>query len=313
MSTVRAGDLDVWYERSHGDGPTLVLVHGFAGPSSTGWPPIIEKFKRAFDLVLYDIRAHGQTRTVASREATPNNKNQPLEEEIAALGTVTIPQFAADLDALMDALNIERAHIAGVSMGGMVSAQFACDFPHRVRSLLLCDTVAGNAQGPDDAANEVERTVLNSFERMVHIVEKYGMQNLVDRENRYRREGDKYARLSSMSLDEQDEKNQRQKVGHMTQAAYIATGRAVCARPDLTSRTPGITSPVLVSCGEWDLFYPCAMRDHAIISGSRFVTVRGAAHDTVNYTPDLWHQACTEFIADVEAGRDIAGEVELAN
>ena len=66
--------------------------------------------------------------------------------------------------------------------------------------------------------------------------------------------------------------------------------------------------PVLVSCGEWDTFYPCAVRDHALIKNSRLVTIRGAAHATPDYKPELWMRAVFDFIDDVEAGRDVRGE-----
>jgi len=292
MPTIHINGIDVWYERSGGPGPTLVLTHGFAGPSSYGWPPIIEEFKRRFDLVLYDVRAHGKT-------------------TVPDPATVTVSQFAADLAALLDALGIDRAHIGGVSMGGMISAQFACDYPGRLRSLLLCDTIAGNAKGPDEGANAVERVVLDAFERIAELVEELGTEELVRRENRYRREKDPYAHLSSLSLDEQDAKNWRQKVECMTEEGFLAAARAMRERPDLTSRTPAITAPTLVSCGEWDLFYPGAVRDHRLIPNSRFVTIRGAAHSTPDYTPELWLRACAEFIADVEAGIDIRGEFIL--
>jgi len=293
MPTARVNDIDIWYERSVAPGPLLVLTHGFAGPTG-GWPPIIEPFKAHFDLLLYDVRAHGNT-TVPDDPAT-----------------VTVPQFAADLAGLLDALGIERAHVGGVSMGGMISAQFACDYPQRLRSLLLCDTTAGNGAGPGDAANAVERRIVGAFEQMAHIVGKYGVAGLVDREDAYRLESDRYARLSEMSLEEQAAKNRRQKLGMMTEAGYLAANRALRERPDLTSRTPAITAPTLVSCGEWDDFYPCAERDHALIPNSRLVTVRRAAHSTPDFRPKLWQRAVFEFIDDVEAGRDVRGESELA-
>ena len=301
MSTIRVNGIDIWYERSGSDGPLLVLTHGFAGPSCVGWPPVIDEFRSHFDLLLYDVRAHGET-------TVPEDAS-----------TVTMPQFAADLAGLMDALDIEQAHIAGVSMGGMISAQFACDYPERVRSLALCDTVAGNAAqrppgaaGPSAEADDVERAVAVVFEHLAHIVEKYGLAELVARENRHRHDGDPYARLSAMSLDEQDAKNARQKVEHMTVAGFLAANRAVRERPDLSSRTPDITAPTLVSCGEWDMFYPVAQRDHALIANSRFVTIRGAAHSTPDFRPQLWKRAIFDFIADVEAGRDVRGEFVLA-
>src|SRR5581483_7406235 len=94
MPFVPVGDIALWCERS-GEGtgrPTLVLTHGFAGPTA-GWPPIIDAFRREFDLVLYDVRAHGRT-------------GMPADA-----ATVTVPRFAADIAALLDGLGIERAHI----------------------------------------------------------------------------------------------------------------------------------------------------------------------------------------------------------
>lgn len=288
MGTVRINGIDLWYERSGSAGPVFVLTHGFAGPTF-GWPRVVEDFKSHFDLVLYDVRAHGDSGGADDA------------------ASVSVPQFAADLAGLLDALTIERAHVGGVSMGGMISAQFACDFPDRVRSLALCDTTAGNGAGPSEAANEAERGVRRAFERMAHVVEKYGMAGLVDRENRYRRDGDQYAHLQASTLQQQDEKNARSKLDHMTAEGFLAANRALRERPDLTSRTPAIDAPALVSCGEWDAFYPCAERDAGLIPNARLVTVRGAAHATPDYQPQLWKRAIFDFVADVESGRDVRG------
>jgi pimeloyl-ACP methyl ester carboxylesterase len=307
MPTAHINGIDTWYERSgtgNGSRPVVMLTHGFAGPASAGWPPIVDDFKRRYDVITYDVRAHGRTTT-------------PADES-----TVTMPQFAADLDALMDHLGIEQAHIAGISMGGMISAQFACDFPHRLRSLSLIDTIAGNAAaipGDEPSANPsaddpltVERLVANAFARIAHIAEKYGVEEVVARENKHRHEVDQYAQYAVKSLEEADEENYDHKVRHMTPRGFIASAHALRNRPDLTSRTPQVTAPTLVSCGEWDLFYPAAVRDAALIPNRRFVTIRRAAHDTLFFQPHLWYQAMTTFLDDVEAGRDIKSDVVLA-
>ena len=132
------------------------------------------------------------------------------------------------------------------------------------------------------------------------------------RENRWRHDGDRYAHLSSLTLEEQDARQLRRVDELMTADGYIAAARALRDRPDLTSRTPSITVPTLVSCGEWDGFYPCALRDHGLIRNACLSTVRGAAHDTTTYRPQLWKRAVLEFLADVEAGRNVRGEVEYA-
>jgi pimeloyl-ACP methyl ester carboxylesterase len=194
-------------------------------------------------------------------------------------------------------------------MGGMVSAQFACDYPDRLLSLWLCDTTAGN-QG-DSATADIERQLVEVFARTERIVAKHGFAALMRRENRYRREQDPYAATSSFTLDEQDQRN-LDRISRMTDAGFIASNVAMRERPDLTSRTPRITAPTLVSCGEWDMFYPCAQRDHRLIANSRFATVRGAAHDTTNYRPQLWKRVYLDFIDDLDAGRDTRGEFEYA-
>jgi 3-oxoadipate enol-lactonase len=298
MALARVNDIDIWHEISRAPGGSasadlLVLTHGFAGPSA-GWRSIVDDVKARYDVLTYDVRAHGRT-TVPDDGATVN-----------------VPQFAADLAGLLDHLGVARAHIAGVSMGGMISAQFACDCPDRVRSLLLCDTTAGNGAGPDEAANEVERYVVEAFSRLAHIAEKYGMAELVRREKRYRHEGDPYVRLSAAPLEEHDANDAQAKLERMTQRGYLLANKALRERPDLTARTPAIAAPTLVSCGVWDRFYPCARRDARLIPGARLVSIEGAAHDTLWYQPESWKRAVLEFLADVEAGRDVAGEITLA-
>ena len=288
MPTVRLNGIDLWYEVK-GHGPALVLTHGFSGPTPQ-WPPVINEFPERFRLILYDVRGHGRT-------------------SVPPPATFSMPQYAADLAALLDHLDIERAHIGGVSMGGMVSAQFACDFPERVRSLMLCDTTAGN--GGDPATAEIDQAMGQMCDRWIAIVSKHGLKELVEREVRHRHEQDEYAALAEMSLEWQDAKNRR-KVEVMTDEGYIAAAVAMRDRPDLTSRTPLILAPTLVSCGEWDMFYPCAQRDARLIRNSRFATIRRAAHSTPDYRPQRWKQAIYDFIDDVEAGRDVRGEVEYA-
>src|SRR6266487_3411038 len=174
MPLAHVNGIDIWYEVSTPrapDAPLLVLTHGFAGPH---WPPVVDEFRTRFRVLDYHVRGHGRT----------GGPDVPAHN--------SLPQYAADLAGLLDALVIERAHIGGVSMGGMISAQFACDYPSRLRSVLLCDTTAGNGTG-DNAAADAERQIREAFGTMARIVEKQGLAELVERENRYRRERDPFA------------------------------------------------------------------------------------------------------------------------
>lgn len=101
-------------ERRKGEGPPLVLVHGFGG-SRAMWDDVIAALPAHLPLVRYDLRGFGAS---AQDEAVPF-------------------RHADDLLALLDHLGIERAHLCGLSMGGAIAARFAIEHPDRVARLVL--------------------------------------------------------------------------------------------------------------------------------------------------------------------------------
>jgi pimeloyl-ACP methyl ester carboxylesterase len=121
MPKVRVGDIDMYYE-VHGEGEPLVIING-AGASVAVSYRRIPAFSREFRLVLFDNRGVGLS-------------DKPDM-------TYTTELMADDLAGLLDALDIESAHIQGVSMGGMIAQQFALRHPNRVRSLVLAVTYCG--------------------------------------------------------------------------------------------------------------------------------------------------------------------------
>jgi pimeloyl-ACP methyl ester carboxylesterase len=220
-----------------------------------------------------------------------------------------MPQYARDLRALLDALEIERAHIGGVSQGGMISAQFAVDFPERTRSLLVCDSTAGN--GADEGAGGAwERALQGYFDWMAAYAREHGLAALAEERIRIAREQDPHY-FEFPAPEEEREQRDRGRHTRMSLAAFLGTCAAIRSRPDLTARLRDVRAPALVVAGEWDGFYPCAERDHALLAGSRFVRVRRCGHASPDWRPDAFVRAVSEFVADVEGGREVAGEVWL--
>jgi len=290
MPTVRANGIDIWYDLL-GQGPPLVLNHGWRGPTDD-WPPgVLEGLAQHLRLLVHDVRGHGRTTAPDDPEA------------------YSMPVYAQDLRALMDALEIERAHICGSSQGGMIAAQFAVDYPERTRSLLICDSSAGNGvdEGP---AGEWERALQGHLEAMEAIACERGLAELAERIIEANRERDPHY-FDYPEPVEQREQKDRDRHTSMSLAAFIGTNRAMRFRPDLTARIRELQAPALVLVGEWDDFLLCARRDHRLIQGSRFVLMRGSGHGTPGWRPDAFVRAVSEFVADVEAGRDVAGEFEL--
>ena len=305
MPTVHANGIDIWYERlgpsvaedpnnSVAQGPSperlpLVLTHGFAGPSAH-WRPELLSLAEKRPLVLYDVRGHHRT-------TVPQDPSD-----------YSLPTFAADLAALLRAIGIERAHIGGVSMGGMITAQFAVDYPELCASVLLCDTTCGNApmlavppENPDAAA-QWEMRLVTDVTLLKEAVRHYGLEATLLREWEWKKANDAHLEVSPYSLA-----NDLERIKLMTPEGHIGAAHAIASRPDLTDRIPKITAPALVMIGEWDDFLPCALRDHELIPGSRLVVRQHCAHGS-RWRQETFLGEIEAFLDDVEAGRPVAGE-----
>jgi 3-oxoadipate enol-lactonase len=101
------------------DAPPLLLLHSI-GTTQNIWSPQTTALTRHFRVIRPDLRGHGLS------EVTP--------------GDYSMASLAQDALALLDALGIRQAHVAGVSLGGRVAQQIAAETPERVLSLLLVDT-----------------------------------------------------------------------------------------------------------------------------------------------------------------------------
>jgi pimeloyl-ACP methyl ester carboxylesterase len=118
----RAGHLDVRYELAGPDGaPVVTFVHGLAA-SLEIWAGQAERLSDRFRVLRYDLRAHGGT----SSADVPCSRSD----------------LATDLARLLDALGIERTAVVGHSAGGVVTQQFAVDYPARVSALGFIGTAS---------------------------------------------------------------------------------------------------------------------------------------------------------------------------
>ena len=301
MPTVRANGIDIRYELlspSVAQGPSperapLVLTHGFAGPLDN-WIDEVRTLADERPLLMYDVRGHGLT-TVPPDPAD-----------------YSVPTFAADLAALLRALGIERAHIGGVSMGGIITAQFAVDYPEMCQSVLLCDTTCGNASAPlstgaagEGPAVDWERHMQIGMALLQNSVRERGMEETVRREWEWNEQNNPHISESPYTLE-----GDLERIKLMTTEGYLGAARALIDRPDLTGRVTAITAPTLVMVGAWDDFLPCALRDHELIPGSRLVVRERCGHGS-RWRLDSFLREVDSFLADVEAGRPVAGKREV--
>lgn len=112
-----------------GKGPPLFMVHGI-GARRTSWAGLTEHLKDDFTCIAYDLRGHGDS---------------PKGDGPFGLG-----ELVADLEALRAKLGIEKAHVIGHSLGGMIGPAYARAYPDRVMALGLLSTAAFRTE--DDSA-----------------------------------------------------------------------------------------------------------------------------------------------------------------
>ena len=115
MEKVNVNGIQLAYDRQ-GDGPTLVLLHGFPLDRHL-WDEVVPLLGDTFDVILPDLRGFGESTTIDSQSS--------------------MDDYASDIAGLLDKLEIQKAAIVGHSMGGYVALAFARLYPDRVSGLGL--------------------------------------------------------------------------------------------------------------------------------------------------------------------------------
>jgi pimeloyl-ACP methyl ester carboxylesterase len=111
-----------------GEGPLVVLLHGFGG-SARNWRPQLRALRDRFRVAAFDVRGHA--RTEAPHDAAAYRPER----------------FVADLARVLDHLGAAQAVVGGLSMGAGIAARFAAEHPARVRGLVLASLPPGAEAG----------------------------------------------------------------------------------------------------------------------------------------------------------------------
>ncbi len=123
MPRIDRDGVGIYYE-VHGDGPPLLLTHGYSSTSAM-WHGQIEALARDHQLILWDMRGHGHS-------------DYP-DDPKAYSEALTV----GDMAAILDIVGAKRAIIGGLSLGGYMSLAFYRAHPERTRALLIIDTGPG--------------------------------------------------------------------------------------------------------------------------------------------------------------------------
>ena len=151
MPQAKANGIEIEYESFGRDGdPLILLIMGFAA-QLIFWPePLCEGLAaKGFRVVRFDNRDIGRSTHLAGLTAP---EPRAVLAEVVAGRTPEVPytldDMASDAVGLMDALGVERAHIAGASMGGMIAQLVAINHPERAKSLISIMSTTGRRDLP---------------------------------------------------------------------------------------------------------------------------------------------------------------------
>ena len=274
-SVLQVNDVHIWYEE-FGDinNETILLIMG-ANANCKQWPQefIDELTARNFRVVRFDNRDVGKS-SWFGKEPTYNKFLKILPEfflEIivnrifglavdskgkfkfseASSVQYDLSDMAKDAVSLMDLLNIEKAHIVGASMGGMITQIIALDYPERVKSITPIMTTPG-------IQNE---SLSGPSQELLNAMQKSFVMNLKGRFEDGVVEIYKQLTGSRFPFDEQDFRNKLAPIVEHGNNPFALHGAAIGASPDRTSRLNEINVPTLVIHGTEDAILPL---DHGI-------------------------------------------------
>jgi pimeloyl-ACP methyl ester carboxylesterase len=264
--------VSLWH-RLTGEGEPVVQIHG-AGFGHFNLDPVTPIVAGAgFRVIDYDQRGYGQS-------------DKPVQH-------YDMEVFADDLAALLDALEVERAHVHGTSMGGMVAIAFAGKYPQRTQSVVInCAAAKLGRMGrlifknwidiasmdPDGPGSRILAELISWQAVNKRFLESEAGQGIVDHCQQILRESNRVE-------------------------VFTAVCQAMCDM-DLTPWLPRITSPALVVGGDEDIMTPWDQGPEGVgqqgiyegIAGSERVVIEGAGHSTIFDATEEYGAAVVEFL-----------------
>lgn len=251
----------LWVE-SQGAGTPVLLLHGL-GSSGADFEQVAPGLSRSHRVVVPDVRGHG-------RSGKPP-------------GPYSVPLFAGDIAQVCDHLGLKGAHVAGLSMGGMIAFQLAVDRPDLVRSLTIINS------GPA----LVPRTLKQKLPLLLRllILGWFGPGA--------------FARVLAPKLFPKPEQEalRRQlieRVGSNDKAAYLAATRALIGW-SVVDRVKEIACPILVLGSDRDYTPTAVKRAYmALLRDARLVELRDSGHAAPADQPEQVLAAMESFLAQVE-------------
>jgi 3-oxoadipate enol-lactonase len=245
-------------------GPWVMLSHGLA-TDLTMWDELTGALKDRYRVLRYDARGHGAS--------------------AAPAGDYSLDLLVDDAAALLDALDVQQTHFAGLSMGGMIGLGMLIKHPQRMKSAAIADS--RHTTTPDFTQAWLDR---------IAAVRNGGIEAVV---------ASTVTRWSSAGLAERNPAAiaRMEAMVRRTSANGYCGCAAALARLNYGSRLNEINAPTLVICGDEDHGAPPenSRQMSPMIGDSRFLEIKQAGHISNIEQPAIFNDAVRGFFDEVEA------------
>ncbi len=267
MPIVNVNGVNLNYEVA-GQGKTVVFLHGMTG-STQDWANQMAVLSPKYQVVALDLRGHGKS-------AAPSGEEQ-----------YSIPIFADDVFVLLRMLDIKKCCLAGHSIGGFITLQFALEHQDMLAALVLVDTSSGQfARDPGFAQLRQKLDELARSQGMEAAFE-YDVANNPMRVERLQ----KHPELREVT---------RRKMLMTSVDGYIYGSSAIGKWESVTSRLSEIKVPALICWGDEDLGFTEAVQVlKEGIADSELVTVKGVGHNPHEEAPDVFNEVLLKFLGRI--------------
>jgi pimeloyl-ACP methyl ester carboxylesterase len=263
----RANGIEMSYELS-GEGACLVLIHGFTDNLGM-WYRQVPVLSRHYQVLTYDVRGHGDTRDPTA--------------------SFSMDLFAADLEALLGALEIEKTCVLGYSMGGRIGLSFALHYPERTTGLIFANS---GVRGAHQRLTEEQIAELAERRRqMVEMFETGDIQLIADGMAE-RSFSPGMRETNPVEFQKYVEVKLRNDPRHYL-SIMEAMVEAMASPPDLTK----LGCPVLIIAGDRDGFMTVEdARSMERAIGDATATILPTGHAAAIEAPEAFNQAVLGFM-----------------
>lgn len=261
---IDVNDIKVCYDDCGKGEIPIIFIHGFPFDKLM-WQPQLDLFGKNYRVIAYDIRGFGKS-TIGS-----------------AQGSINL--FADDLVKFMDGLEIKKAIVCGLSMGGYILLNAIIRYPQRFDAIILSDTqcIADSFEAKEKRKKAISQIVAGKINDFA-----LGFIANIFSDETKKTKGDVVEKIKRTILSTRAE-------------AVTATLSVLAERQNLCSSISQIEVPTLIICGEQDIVTPVEQAEflHDTIPNSQLKIIENAGHMSNLEKPDEFNMHIVEFLSGI--------------